>query len=101
MIVNQLSSSIPCTTVRSKKQPMISSLPDQKSQPFTNNSEKASFGMYVTEKHLPPKSASERFIVTRTLCLRNAKLLRDIGEKSKADTWTLLAQVRDLHMMSF
>lgn len=84
------------TIVKNKKQPSIPSLdlPERQYLSFTDSSERLPLAMYVSEKQMTSKMVLTRFTITRSLCLRNAKTLRDSGEKSKADTWTLLAQVR-------
>ena len=41
--------------------------------------------MYMLENPQTPDAALERFTTTRNLCLRNAQILRDMGEKSKAE----------------
>lgn len=78
---------------KNKKQPIIPTLDLTERQPLspTHNSEK---GMCVVEKYQTSRKAYEQFGLTRNVCLRNAKMLRGIGEKSKGDTWALLAQVR-------
>jgi hypothetical protein len=58
----------------------------------SGRSEIIPLGMYVTERY-QPQIALEQMAITRTLCLRNAKIMRDMGENSKADSWILLAQV--------
>lgn len=62
--------------------------------------ENVSLGMYVTEKCKETKTVFEQYSATRATCLRNAKVLRDAGQKSKSDTWTLLAQVRKFTSIS-
>ncbi|KAL7466238.1 hypothetical protein ACHAXS_006526 [Conticribra weissflogii] len=49
-------------------------------------------GVYIRQNLPAPSAAPERLAVTRKLCLKNAQICSDLGQKSKADTWTLLAQ---------
>eukprot|EP00804_Cyclotella_cryptica_P005852 CCRYP_000144-RC/>CCRYP_000144-RC protein AED:0.03 eAED:0.03 QI:422/1/1/1/0.83/0.71/7/1324/1175 len=80
--------------LRSKKQQNPSTnLSERQPSSSLHKSDEVPLGMYMLENPQTPDAALERFTTTRNLCLRNAKILRDMGEKSKADTWTLLAQV--------
>lgn len=51
-----------------------------------------SIGVYMRQNLPVPNSATERLAVTRKLCLKNSQICADLGQKSKADTWMLLAQ---------
>jgi len=51
-----------------------------------------SIGVYMRQNLPVPNAAPERLAVTRKLCLKNSQICADLGQKSKADTWTLLAQ---------
>jgi len=77
---------------KNKKQPIIPTLDLTERKPTypTHNSEKV--GMCVVEKYQTSSKAYEQFNITRNVCLRNSKILRGMGEKSKGDTWALLAQ---------
>jgi len=55
-------------------------------------SNKPHLGVYTLENPQTPDAASERLVISRKLCLYNAKVCSDCGQDSKADTWTLLAQ---------
>lgn len=81
-------------SVKSKRQPIMPSLDLPEWKPVnSDSSEMVPLGIYVTENYQPPQTAFEQMALTRTLCLGNAKIMRDVGEKSKADSWVLLAQV--------
>ena len=49
-------------------------------------------GVYMLDNPQTPEAASQRLLVTKELCLYNAKVCLDCGQKAKADTWMLLAQ---------
>merc|ERR1712216_758333 len=49
-------------------------------------------GVYMLDNPQTPEAASQRLEITKELCLYNAKVCLECGQKSKADTWTLLAQ---------
>ena len=53
---------------------------------------KLNLGVYMLENPQTPEAASERISIARKLCLRNAQVCSLANQKSKADTWILLAQ---------
>jgi hypothetical protein len=81
----------PLVAVRSKRQ---QTPPSDQPERFMNESNKVALGVYMKENSQTPEAALERFTITRNICLRNARVLKEIGEQAKADTWILLAQVR-------
>jgi len=52
-------------------------------------------GVYVLENPQTPQATIQRLDIARRTCLHNAQVLKDFGQPSKADTWTLLAQTVD------
>ena len=81
----------------SKNQPTSSSAEQPTEKPGVLSSHETGsntlpLGVYMLGNKPSPNSAPERLAITRKLCIQNAKICSDWGQKTKADTWTLLAQ---------
>ena len=83
--------------MHSKSKQTSAQIDQSKEQPdgCSNNLEGSNalgLGVYTLENPQTPEAASERLAITHKLCIHNAQVCSDNGQKAKADTWTLLAQ---------
>ncbi len=53
---------------------------------------KLQLGVYSLENPQTSEAAAEQLVVSQKLCLHNARIYSNCGQKAKSDTWRLLAQ---------
>jgi len=92
MFANQLPSVIAASSSRNKQTTQVGAHLDRPGHAFDGYNKVDQPGVYMLDNPQTPEAASQRLLVTQELCLYNAKVCLDCGQKSKADTWTLLAQ---------
>jgi len=95
MFANQLSSVIAAHSNGNKQTTQVGAhldRPDHALTNFNGCNKVDQPGVYMLDNPQTPEAASQRLLVTQELCLYNAKVCLDCGQKSKADTWSLLAQ---------
>ncbi|KAL7456072.1 hypothetical protein ACHAWC_008345 [Mediolabrus comicus] len=57
-----------------------------------NETSRHPLGVYLLENPQTPDAAAERLSITRNLCIQNAQVCIECGQKTKFDTWILLAK---------
>ena len=57
-----------------------------------NETSRHPLGVYLLENPQTPDAAAERLSITRNLCIQNAQVCIECGQKTKSDTWILLAK---------